>query len=567
MSLMSVAAATPSRNVSVTTTGFPDAGGADNLEQMFEQLMQQLQASLESPVDGTALPLDGESLPSEQLSSEQLQELVAKLSEFAGQLEGELSDQQAEQLDSLVVQLAAESLPPEQIERLTQAALLVQDAQLEKQGWSDPLAQLVDTIRSSSTEPDDSEGRADKERSLGELLALADRLRSGLQAAEPQQTALQRLAKQQTEFARQAAAQANETAASRVDNDAAVARQQATEALLDSNDSKAASQDLSNRPGETVVDRSILADSEPVSREPQQVAPEGDRADAVEAVVDRAQVAALQAQSTPATTAVAGSEAQAVKTAPVAPPTATVQSLAAEPVKGGVEEALALGASGKEQEQPPQGRRESLSRWVELRDSVAAQGQKLAQSDVDFKAVSSASTQSAEAGSLLQAGRSGSLAQLQQAYQTSTASGLALGMSERFGGEKWTPAASQRILWMAGQNVSSVELKLDPPELGSLSVRLNIQGDQASLSFSSPHAHVREVLEQQMPRLREMLAENGIELDQADVSDQSQPKGSDDERSATNSGRNDVDEIDSENQQDGAQIATQMSLSLVDYYA
>jgi flagellar hook-length control protein FliK len=120
---------------------------------------------------------------------------------------------------------------------------------------------------------------------------------------------------------------------------------------------------------------------------------------------------------------------------------------------------------------------------------------------------------------------------------------------------------------MAGQNVSSVELRLDPPELGSLTVRLQIQGDQASLSFTSPHAHVREVLEQQMSRLRDMLSENGIELEHSDVSDQPLTKESAGEGFADSQQQSTDGDIDSENQQDASSLSAPMSLSLVDYYA
>lgn len=38
--------------------------------------------------------------------------------------------------------------------------------------------------------------------------------------------------------------------------------------------------------------------------------------------------------------------------------------------------------------------------------------------------------------------------------------------------------------------------------------------------FTSPHAAVREAIEQALPKLREMLADNGIMLGNATVSDQ-----------------------------------------------
>ncbi len=168
-----------------------------------------------------------------------------------------------------------------------------------------------------------------------------------------------------------------------------------------------------------------------------------------------------------------------------------------------------------------------------------------------------------EAGALSLSGTSASLLQLQQAYQATSSPGAAAGFGQRFGSPAWTPAASQRISWMAGQGVSTAELRLDPPELGSLTIRLTIQGDQTSLSFTSPHAQVRDVLEQQMPRLREMLAENGLALDQADVSDQSSSNESKEGRRGLAGG----EELGSDRQPDGVLGPEHNALGLVDYYA
>ena len=41
---------------------------------------------------------------------------------------------------------------------------------------------------------------------------------------------------------------------------------------------------------------------------------------------------------------------------------------------------------------------------------------------------------------------------------------------------------------------------------------LSITQDQATAQFLSPHLAVREAIEEALPRLREMLAENGIQL-------------------------------------------------------
>ena len=85
----------------------------------------------------------------------------------------------------------------------------------------------------------------------------------------------------------------------------------------------------------------------------------------------------------------------------------------------------------------------------------------------------------------------------------------------------WGDEFNQKITWMASQRNQSAELHLNPPHLGPLDVVLKMNGDQATATFTSPHAAVREAIEQAMPRLREMLADSGIMLGNAMVSDQS----------------------------------------------
>lgn len=84
----------------------------------------------------------------------------------------------------------------------------------------------------------------------------------------------------------------------------------------------------------------------------------------------------------------------------------------------------------------------------------------------------------------------------------------------------WGEEFSQQITWIATQRNQSAELHLNPPQLGPLDVVLKISGDQASVIFTSPHAAVRDAIEQALPKLREMLADSGIMLGNATVSDQ-----------------------------------------------
>lgn len=81
----------------------------------------------------------------------------------------------------------------------------------------------------------------------------------------------------------------------------------------------------------------------------------------------------------------------------------------------------------------------------------------------------------------------------------------------------WPDEMGQKLTWMANNHRQQAELVLNPPQLGRIEVTLDLTGDQASVSFVSPHAAVRETLEASLARLREVLAEAGVTLGQTHV--------------------------------------------------
>lgn len=89
------------------------------------------------------------------------------------------------------------------------------------------------------------------------------------------------------------------------------------------------------------------------------------------------------------------------------------------------------------------------------------------------------------------------------------------------GQAQWSQAVGQRVLWQAAQNISTAELRLDPPDLGPMQVRVSSHQDQISVTFTSAQPAVREALDQSAARLREMFAEQGLDLVDVNVSDQS----------------------------------------------
>ncbi|WP_020209474.1 flagellar hook-length control protein FliK [Gilvimarinus chinensis] len=105
-------------------------------------------------------------------------------------------------------------------------------------------------------------------------------------------------------------------------------------------------------------------------------------------------------------------------------------------------------------------------------------------------------------------------------------------LGTRFGTGAWGDAVGQKILWMAKQNITTAELRLDPPDLGPMQVRVSVQNDQAQITFTSQQTVVREALDQNAFRLREMLAEQGMTQVDVNVSGQGQQGGENGSREA-----------------------------------
>ena len=89
----------------------------------------------------------------------------------------------------------------------------------------------------------------------------------------------------------------------------------------------------------------------------------------------------------------------------------------------------------------------------------------------------------------------------------------------------WSEAVVDKVMWLSSQNLKSAEIQLDPAELGRLEVRVDISKDQTQVTFASPHAGVRDTLEGQMQRLRDLFTQQGMNLLDVNVSDQSLSRG------------------------------------------
>ena len=153
-----------------------------------------------------------------------------------------------------------------------------------------------------------------------------------------------------------------------------------------------------------------------------------------------------------------------------------------------------------------------------------------------------------------------------------TAPAQALGVP--FGQQGWGEAMVEKVMWASSQNLRSVEIHLDPAELGPLEIHIQQRGQEQQVQFVSQNASVREALESQMFRLREMFTQQGMNQVNVSVGDSSAGQQSAREQFAGHRGGSGRADDRSGNVSDvgdsimtSATAAKVSSERLVDYYA
>ncbi len=129
----------------------------------------------------------------------------------------------------------------------------------------------------------------------------------------------------------------------------------------------------------------------------------------------------------------------------------------------------------------------------------------------------------------------------------------------------------ERVSSMLSINNKEAEIRLDPPEMGSMQIRIRSDAEQAHINFVVQNQQAKEALEQSMPRLREMLAQQGLELGESTIS-YGQSGGETAEQSESGAQGNlannkSVNDENDEQANDTAQSSRQQTSSSIDYYA
>ena len=97
---------------------------------------------------------------------------------------------------------------------------------------------------------------------------------------------------------------------------------------------------------------------------------------------------------------------------------------------------------------------------------------------------------------------------------------LELPLAATPGSPQFSHELGEHLLWLVREGVHEARLQLNPRDLGPIEVRLGVSDGAAQLSFSAQHAGTAAAVQQSLPQLREMLAQQGLQLGQAEVSQQ-----------------------------------------------
>ena len=96
---------------------------------------------------------------------------------------------------------------------------------------------------------------------------------------------------------------------------------------------------------------------------------------------------------------------------------------------------------------------------------------------------------------------------------------------------EWNQDMGERIVWMTNRGISSAEIKMNPQNMGPITVRIDMNQDQATIAFTAQNSEVRTALEASIPKLREMLSSQQVTLAEVNVSQQSTSNSNDSGRS------------------------------------
>lgn len=85
---------------------------------------------------------------------------------------------------------------------------------------------------------------------------------------------------------------------------------------------------------------------------------------------------------------------------------------------------------------------------------------------------------------------------------------------------QWGQEFADKVVWLHQKAIPSAEINLNPRHLGPVSIHIDVDKEQANVSFQAHNPLVRDSIEAALPRLRDMLSAQNLNLGDVNVSQQ-----------------------------------------------
>lgn len=94
-------------------------------------------------------------------------------------------------------------------------------------------------------------------------------------------------------------------------------------------------------------------------------------------------------------------------------------------------------------------------------------------------------------------------------------------VSEHLGAEKWKEGFADKVRWFAVNGVKNAIVQINPRDLGPIAIRLETIDNQMNLHFTVSNDSVKAAIDTAQPQIRELLQQNGFNLDSFSSSESS----------------------------------------------
>ncbi|RUR05253.1 flagellar hook-length control protein FliK [Legionella sp. km772] len=83
---------------------------------------------------------------------------------------------------------------------------------------------------------------------------------------------------------------------------------------------------------------------------------------------------------------------------------------------------------------------------------------------------------------------------------------------------QWGDQFADHIAWLGNNDIKSAVIKIHPEDLGPIEINVKVVKDAASVNIISHSAQVRDVMDQAIPKLRDMMSAQGLNLAEVQIS-------------------------------------------------